>query len=75
MLTSLLNVLHKSRDTYHVVGVHRLDEGRKHVDPVLDGLVVSPALARLIQEVPCKDGGVLFVQLPIVCVAPASCTR
>jgi len=58
-----------------VVGVHRLDIGCKHVDPVLDCLVISPTLAWLIQEVPCKDGGILFVQLPVVCVTSASDTR
>lgn len=59
-----------SRETHHVVGVLGLDEGRKGVDPGLHGLVVSAGLTRLVQQVPGEDGGVLFVQLPIVRVAP-----
>ena len=57
--------------SHHVVGVLRLDEGRKQVDPLLDRLVVALGLAGLIQEIPGKDGGVLLVQQPIVRVAPA----
>ena len=57
--------------SYHVVGVLRLDEGRKEVDPLLDCLVVALGLAGLVQEIPGKDGGVLLVQQAVVGVAPA----
>ena len=57
--------------SHHVVGVLRLDEGRKEVDPLLDRLVVALGLAGLVQEIPGKDSGGLLVQQPIVSVAPA----
>ena len=57
--------------SHHVVGVLRLDEGRKEVDPLLDCLIVTLGLAGLVQEIPGKDGGVLLVQQAVVGVAPA----
>ncbi len=56
---------------HHMVGVLGFNKGGKGIDPLLDAASVSACLARLVQDVPREDGGVLLVQQTIVCVPPA----
>lgn len=52
--------------SHHVIRVYALEERYHHVDPGFHTRL-APGAARLVDEVPGEDGGIILVNAPVHC--------